>query len=87
MGKSGVRLPCMALVDMAEEKSFMSYGTWVISGQPTLDKDHKTIQACGKSVEECLGMVKSVIHISSQPLEGELYVMGPRYLQKRTCFG
>ena len=65
MGKSGVKLPCMALVDLEVEKSFMSYGTWVISGQQTLDKDHKTIQACGKSLEECLGLVKLVIHINS----------------------
>ena len=60
-----MKIPCMALVDLAEEKSFMSYGTWVISGVQTLDKDHKTIQASGKSVEECLGLVKSVIHINS----------------------
>ena len=70
IGISGVRIPCMALVDLTKEKSFMSYGTWVISGHPTLDKDHKTIQACGKSMEECLGMAKSVIHINSQPVEG-----------------
>ena len=48
IGKSGVRIPCITLVDLAEEKSFMSYGNWVISGKPTLDKYHKTIQACGK---------------------------------------
>ena len=65
IGKSGVRIPCMALTAFEAEKSFMSYGTWVISGKPTLDKDHKTIQACGKSEEECLGMAKSVIHINS----------------------
>ena len=77
----------MALVDLVEEKSFMSYGTWVISGKPTLDKDHKTIQTCGKSEEECLGMAKSVIHINSQPLEGEFYVMGKKYLQKDLVLG
>ena len=77
----------MALVDLAEEKSFMSYGTWVIFGQPTLDKDHKTIQACAKLVEECLGLVKSIIHINSQPLEGDFYVMGPKYLQKELVMG
>ena len=87
IGKSGVRIPCMALLDLGEEKSFMSYGTWVISGQPTLDKDHKTLQACGKSMEECFGMAKSVIHINSQPLEGEFYVMGKKYLQKDLVLG
>ena len=87
IGKSGVKIPCMALVDFEKEKSFMSYGTWVISGQPTLDKDHKTIQASGKSMEECLGMAKSVIHINPQPLEGEFYVMGKKYLQKDLVLG
>ena len=77
----------MALVAFEAEKSFMSYGTWIISGKPTLDKDHKTIQACGKSVEECLGMAKSVIHINSQPLEGKFYVMGKKYLQKDLVLG
>ena len=32
-------------------------------------------------------MAKSVIHINSQPLEGEFYVMGKKYLQKDLVLG
>ena len=71
VGKTGIKLPSLALVDLEVEKSFMSYGTWVLSGQPSLDKAKKTIQASGKSSEECIGMVQSTIHINSQSLEGE----------------
>ena len=87
VGKHGVKLPSLALVDLKVEKSFMSYETWVLSGQPTLDKAEKTIQTCGKSSEECLGMVHSSININSQPLEGEFFVMTPKHLQKDLVLG
>ena len=87
IGKSGVKLPSLALVDLGEEKSFMSYGTWVLSGQPTLDKSHKIIQEWGKSTVECMGMVSSTIYINSQPLEGEFYVIAPRNLQTDLVLG
>ena len=32
-------------------------------------------------------MAKSVIHVNSQPLEGEFYVMGKKYLQKDLVLG
>ena len=80
VGKSGVKLPSLALIDLEEDKSFMSYGTWVLSGKPTLDKAHKIIQECGKSTVECLGVVKSAIDINSQPVEGEFLVMGSKHL-------
>ena len=59
----------------------MSYGTWVLCGQPTLDKTKTTIQASGKSSKDCIGMVYSSFSINSQPLEGEFYVMAPKFLQ------
>ena len=70
-GKSGVKLPSLALINLEVEKNFMSYGTWVLCGQPTLDKTKTTIQASGKSSEECIGMNYSSFSINSQPLEGE----------------
>ena len=82
VGKSGAKLSSLAQIDLQEERNFMSYGTWVLSGKPTLDKAHKTIQECGKSTVECLGVVKSAIAINSQHVEGEFLVMGSKHLQQ-----
>ena len=87
MGKSGVKLSSLALIDLEEDKSFMSYETWVLSGKPTLDKAHKTIQECGKSTVECLGVVKSSIGINSQHVEGEFLVMGSKHLRTDLVLG
>ena len=88
MGKTGVKkLPSLALVDLEVDKNFMSYGTWVLSGHPILDQAQKTIQSCGKSSDECLGLVNSTIHINSQLLEGELFVLTPKHLQVDLVLG
>ena len=87
MDKSGVKLAILAIIDLKEEISFMSYGTWVLSGKPTLDKAHKTIQECGKSMVECLGVVKSSIDINFWPLEGDFLVMDSKHLQTDLVLG
>lgn len=43
VGKTGIKIPSLALVDLKEDKSFMSYSTWVLSGKPTIDEDKKII--------------------------------------------
>ena len=87
VGKSGVKLSSLALIDLEEESNFMSYETWVLSGKPTLDKAHKTIKECGKSTVECLGVVKSTIGINSQHVEGEFLVMGSKHLRTDLVLG
>ena len=87
MGKTGVKLPSLALVDLEVDKNFMSYGTWVLFGHPILDQAQKTIQSCGKSSGEFLGLVNSSININSQLLEGEFFVMTPKHLQVDLVLG
>ena len=65
MCKIGIKLSSLALVDLEVDKNFRSYGTWVLFGHPILDQAQKTIQSCGKSSGECLGLVTASININS----------------------
>ena len=65
----------------------MSYGTWVLSGRPTIDRAPKTIQMGRITLSKCLEMVSLSIHINSQPLEGEFYVMALKDLQVDLVLG
>ena len=87
MGKTGVKLPSLALVDLEVDKNYMSYETWVLSKHPILDQAQKIIQSLGRSSGECIGLVNSTIHINSKLLEGEFFVMSPSHLQARPGFG
>ena len=81
--KSGVKLSNLALVDPTLGLNLMSYGTWVLFGQPTLNLLEKPSLEYSEFLGKCIGLVHQTIHLNSRGVTHK-YVSVARGFNRRS---